>query len=190
MRAAVPHGHHETAAALITGGPTAVALRDRAGDGAWFRADGTDRLVPKLERRDTAILDDLNLHKVAGVRGGSRRTAHGAASDRSTAPTSTRSIHRQAQDEAAFAKLKACLRAAAPRAIPDLRRAIRKIFADFTMQAYRYDLAAGYRHDGATGTENGSRALEPRRLSTDLKLISRSDPLLLVEKPWSARCRI
>ena len=55
--------------------------------------------------------------------------------------------------EQAFAKLKALLRAAAPRTIPDLRKEIRKAFARFTPQECRnYLAAAGYDHDVAVAT--------------------------------------
>ena len=55
--------------------------------------------------------------------------------------------------EQTFAKLKALLRAAAPRTIPDLRNEIRKAFARFTHQEFRnYPAAARYDHDVAVAT--------------------------------------
>jgi hypothetical protein len=64
---------------------------------------------------------------------------------RPSPPTSTRSILRQAQDEVAFAKLTAILRAEAARTISDLWNTIRQAFRRFTpAECRRYLAAAGY----------------------------------------------
>lgn len=71
FRLAVPHGHYKTTtvtAALRSDGLCATALFDGATNGARFRAYVTDTLVPVLRPGDTVILDNLQAHKVAGVR--------------------------------------------------------------------------------------------------------------------------
>jgi transposase len=148
-RMAVPHGHYKTTtvtAALRTSGPTAIALFEGATNGARFRAYVTDTLVPALRPGDTVILDNLNVHKVAGV-----REAIEAVGAR------IRYLPAYSPDfnpiEQAFAKLKALLRAAAARTIADLHAEIRKAFARFTPQECRnYLAAAGYEDDLAVAT--------------------------------------
>ena len=70
-RIAVPHGHYKTTtitAALRTTGLIAKTVFDGATNGMRFRAYVTDTLTPVLKAGDTVILDNLNAHKVAGVR--------------------------------------------------------------------------------------------------------------------------
>ena len=148
-RMSVPHGHYKTTtitAALRTSGPMAVALFEGATHGVRFRAYVTDTLVPRLKRGDTVILDNLTVHKVAGV-----REAIEAAGAR------IRYLPAYSPDfnpiEQAFAKLKALLRATAPRTIPALRAEIWKAFARFTPQECKnYLAAAGYEDDLAVAT--------------------------------------
>ena len=140
-RMAVPHGHYKTTtvtAALRTSGLTAMALFDGATNGERFRAYITDTLVPVLKRGDTGILDNLPSHKVAGVR-------------EAIAAVGARLLYLPPYSpdfnpiEQAFSKLKALLRTAAARTIPDLWAAMRKAFSQFTPQECRNDLAAaGY----------------------------------------------
>ena len=55
--------------------------------------------------------------------------------------------------EQAFAKLKALLRSAAARTVPDLRATIRQAFSRFTPRECRNSLAAaGYESDSAVAT--------------------------------------
>ena len=98
----------------------------------------TDILVPVLKPGDTVVLDNLNVHKVAGV-----REAIEAAGARTVYLTAYSPDFNPI--EQAFAKLKALLRTAAARTVPDLRQAIRDAFAAFSPTECRnYITAAGY----------------------------------------------
>jgi transposase len=69
--AAVPHGHWKVltmiAAMGIRGVRTAVTV-DAATDGEIFLRFVTEALVPVLRRGDVVVLDNLQAHKVKGVR--------------------------------------------------------------------------------------------------------------------------
>lgn len=70
-RVAVPQGHYTTTtvtAALRTTGLCATALFDGPTNGARFRGCGAETLIPALRPGDTVILDNLQAHKVSGVR--------------------------------------------------------------------------------------------------------------------------
>ena len=140
-RIAVPCGHYKTitvTAALRATGLAATALFDGATNGTRFRAYVRDTLVPVLKRGDTVILDNLGAHKVAGVR-------------EAIEAVGARLLHLPPYSpdfnpiEQAFAKLKALLRSAAARTVPDLWTAIRQAFAAFRPDECRnYLTAAGY----------------------------------------------
>jgi transposase len=69
--AKVPHGHWKTTtflAALRTRGLTAPLVVDGAINGAVFLAYVEQQLAPTLKAGDIVILDNLNSHKVKGVR--------------------------------------------------------------------------------------------------------------------------
>jgi transposase len=69
--AKVPHGHWKTTtflAALRTSGLSAPLVVDGAINGAVFRAYVEQQLAPTLSAGEIVILDNLNSHKVAGVR--------------------------------------------------------------------------------------------------------------------------
>ena len=69
--AKVPHGHWKTTtflAALRTSGLSAPLVVDGAINGAVFRAYVEQQLAPTLRRGDIVIMDNLNSHKVKGVR--------------------------------------------------------------------------------------------------------------------------
>ena len=148
-RMAVPHGHYKTTtvtAALRTTGPTALALFDGATSGERFRAYVTDTLIPVLKPGDIVVLDNLNVHKVAGVR-------------EAIAAAGARLLYLPAYSpefnpiEQIFAKLKALLRTAAARTVPDLHEAILHAFTRFTPAECRNCLtAAGYENDLAVAT--------------------------------------
>ena len=143
-RLPMPCGHDKTTtitAALRTSGLTATAIFEGATNGRRFLDYVTDTLVPVLRPGDTVILDNLQAHKVAGVR--EAITAAGA-----------RVVYLPPYSpefnpiEQAFAKLKTLLRTAAARTVEDLHAAIRQAFAAFTPQEYRnYLNAAGYQTD-------------------------------------------
>lgn len=67
----VPHGHWKTTtflAALRTTGVTAPLVVDGALNGAIFQAYVEQQLAPTLRPGDIVVLDNLNVHKVAGAR--------------------------------------------------------------------------------------------------------------------------
>ena len=148
-RMAVPHGYYKTTtvtAALRTTGPTAVALFDGATSGKRFRAYVTDTLVPVLGPGDIVVLDNLNVHKVAGV----REAIEAAGARLLYLPPYSPDFN---PIEQALAKLKALLRTTAARTVLDLRDAIRRAFARFTPAECRnYLAAAGYEDDLAVAT--------------------------------------
>ena len=135
-----PHHYKTTTlvAGLRTSGLVATTLFDGATSGERFLAYLTDTLVPVLKRGDTVILDNLSVHKVAGVR-------------KAIEAVGARLLYLPAYSpdfnpiEQAFAKLKALLRTVAARTVPDLWAAIRETFATFKPNECRnYVAAAGY----------------------------------------------
>jgi len=69
--AKVPHGHWKTTtflAALRTSGLSAPLVVDGAINGAVFRAYVEQQLAPTLSAGEIVIMDNLNSHKVKGVR--------------------------------------------------------------------------------------------------------------------------
>ena len=148
-RIAVPQGHHKTTtvtAALRSTGLVATALLDEATNGQRFRSYVTETLVPVLKRGDTVILDNLPAHKVAGV----REAVEAVGARLLYLPPYSPDFN---PIEQAFAKLKALLRSAAARTVPDLRATIRQAFSRFTPRECRnYLAAAGYESDSAVAT--------------------------------------
>ena len=140
-RMAVPHGHHKTTtvtAALRATGLAATALLDGATNGTRFWAYVRDTLVPVLKRGNTVILDNLPAHKVAGV----REAVEAVGARLLYLPPYSPDFH---PIEQAFAKLKALLRSAAARTLPDRWTAMQHAFAAFSTGECRNDLtAAGY----------------------------------------------
>jgi transposase len=148
-RLLVPQGHYKTTtvtAALRTSGLCALSLIDGATNGARFRSYVTDSLVPVLRAGDTVILDNLQAHKVAGV----REAIEAVGARILYLPPYSPEFN---PIEQIFAKLKHLLRTAAARTIPDLWAAIREAFTGFTPDACRNCLtAAGYEDDLAVAT--------------------------------------
>ena len=140
-RIAVPHGHYKTTtvtAALRASGPFAVHLMDGATNGQRFLSYVTDTLVPALKPGDTVVMDNLAAHKVAGV----RQAIEAAGSHLRYLPAYSPDFN---PIENAFAKLKALLRTATARTVPDLWAAIRDAFTRFRPDECRnYLAAAGY----------------------------------------------
>jgi transposase len=143
-RIAAPAGHWKTTtviAGLRTSGPEAIALLDGPVTGERFRADVAKTLVPTLRPGDTLILDNLGVHKVAGV----REAIEAAGARLLYLPPYSPEFN---PIELAFAKLKALLRNAAARTVGDLWAAIHKAFARFSPEECRnYFTAAGYEDD-------------------------------------------
>ena len=137
-RVAVPHGHWKTTtvtAALRTSGVVATALFDGSTNGKRFRAYLADTLIPVLKRGDAVILDNLAAHKVAGV----REAIQAAGARLLYLPPYSPDFN---PTEQVFAKLKADLRKAAARTVPNLRAAIRSAFDSLTPKQGRNCLAA------------------------------------------------
>ena len=140
-KAAVPHGHWKTttfAAGLRLDGLSAPFVIDGPMDGDAFRAYVDQVLAPELLPGDIVVLDNLPAHRVGGVR--ERIEAVGATL--LYLPPYSPDFN---PIEMAFAKLKALLRAAAARTIPDLWAAINTALDAFTPDECRnYFAAAGY----------------------------------------------
>lgn len=140
-RAPIPHGHWKTTTftgALRLEGLTAPMVLDGPMNGAAFRAYVEQVLAPTIGPGDIVILDNLPAHRAAGVRdtiaarGGCLRFLPPYSPDFNPI-------------ENAFAKLKAILRKAATRTIPDLWDAVRDALPQFTPgECANYFTAAGY----------------------------------------------
>jgi transposase len=148
-RLAAPFGHYKTTtitAALRTSGLCATALLDGPTNGTRFCSYVTETLVPVLQPGDVVVMDNLPAHKVAGVQDAIEAVGARLLYLPSYSPDFN-------PIEQAFAKLKALLRSAAARTIPDLWAAIRQAFTRFTPQECRnYLAAAGYEDDLAVAT--------------------------------------
>ena len=140
-RAAVPHGHWKTTtftAGLRLSGMTAPMVLDGAMNGTAFLAYVEQVLVPTLSPGDIVVMDNLPAHKSVNDR--SAIEAAGA---------SLRHLPPYSPDfnpiEQAFSKLKALLRKAAARTIPDLWAAIAEAIPLFSRrECANYFQAAGY----------------------------------------------
>ena len=148
-RLAVPLGHRRTTtvtAALRSTGLLATTLFEGAANGERFRDYVARTLVPALQPGDTVVLDNLRVHKVAGV----REAVEAAGARLLFLPPYSPDFN---PIEQAFAKLKALLRTAAARTTADLHRAIRHALTRFSPQECRnYLTAAGYEDDTAVAT--------------------------------------
>ena len=142
--ASVPWGHWKTTtftAGLRSTGLVAPFLLDGPMDGEAFLVYIEKVLVPALSEGDTVIMDNLPAHKVSGVR--ELIEATGAAL--LYLPPYSPDLN---PIELAFSKLKALLRKAAERSVPDLWQSIARILKEFTPQ----ECAAFLRHDGYAST--------------------------------------
>ena len=148
-RLLVPQGHYNTTtvtAALRSTGLCALSLVDGATNGARFRSYVADSLVPVLQPGDTVILDNLQAHKVAGV----REAIEAVGARVLYLPPYSPDLN---PIEQIFAKLKHLLRTATTRTVPDLWAAIREAFTRFTPDECRNCItAAGYEDDLAVAT--------------------------------------
>jgi len=142
LRDHTPCGHweaHTIVAALRPHGVTAPAVFDGPIDNDSFRAYVEQVLVPTLRRGDVVVLDNLAVHKQPEV-----RAAIEAAGAR------IRFLPPYSPDlnpiEMAFAKLKACLRAARPRTFDHVTALTAAALALFTPAECRnYVRHCGYR---------------------------------------------
>jgi transposase len=140
-RAAVPHGHWKTTtltAGLRIGGLAAPMILDGPMDGDAFRAYVAQVLVPELESGDVVVMDNLPAHRVRGV----REAVEAAGATLLYLPSYSPDFN---PIEMAFAKIKAFLRAAAARTIPDPWDALKNALDAFPPNECRnYFAAAGY----------------------------------------------
>ncbi|GJD58426.1 hypothetical protein MTDSW087_02416 [Methylobacterium dankookense] len=114
----------------------ALTLADRERVGREAGPTGaTETLVPVLQPGDIVVMDNLPAHKVAGV----QDAIEAAGARLLYLPSYSPDFN---PIEQVFAKLKALLRSAAARTIPDLWAAIRQAFTRLTPQECRNYLAA------------------------------------------------
>jgi transposase len=125
--ARVPHGHWQSStfiAALRAESITAPFLIEGAVNAEVFTAYLAEVLCPELRRGDIVVLDNLSTHKIPSV--GLLISACGAT---------VRYLPPYSPDlnpiEMAFAKLKAHLRQAAARTLPELQGAVAQSLTSF-----------------------------------------------------------
>ncbi len=139
--AAVPHGHWKTTtftAGLSLKGMIAPMVLDGPMNGDAFLAYIRQVLVPELETGMAVIMDNLPAHKVTGV----RQAIEGAGAKLIYLPPYSPDFN---PIEMAFSKLKAALRKAAARTIPELWDVIAEVIEHFRPeQCQNYFAAAGY----------------------------------------------
>ena len=140
-RAAVPHGHWKTTtftAGLRLDGLAAPWLLEGPMNGEAFLVYVRRVLAPELEHGDVVIMDNLPAHKVAGV----RQAIEAVGARLLYLPPYSPDFN---PIEQAFAKLKALLRKANARTIPDLWQAVAKALTAFTPdECQNYFGTAGY----------------------------------------------
>jgi transposase len=115
-RLLVPQGHYKTTAvtaALRTTGPCALNLADGATNGQGFRDYVANHLVPVLRPGDNVMLNNLQAHKVSGIREEVEAAGARLLYLRPYSPEFN-------PIDQIFAKLKTLLRSAAARTVPDL----------------------------------------------------------------------
>ena len=138
--AAVPHGHWKTTTfvgALRCDGLTAPLTIDGAINGELFRAYVEQVLVPTLKPGDVVIMDNLRVHKMAGV----REAIEAAGARLLFIPPYSPDLN---PIEMAFSKLKALLRARAIRTVDALWKALGDLCDSFSPG----ECANYFRHDG------------------------------------------
>jgi len=141
--AKVPYGHWKSTT-FVSGiglrGWVAPLVIDGALNGELFRAYVEQHLAPQLHEGDVLILDNLQCHKVSGVRNALRRVG----ADLLHLPPYSPDFN---PIEQAFSKLKRLLRTAAPRTVDALWHACGDLLAKFTSSEFQNYLAhCGYRY--------------------------------------------
>lgn len=137
----VPHGHWKTStfvAALRYNGVTAPLLLDGAMNGEAFLAYVEQILAPTLRRGDIVIMDNVSVHKVAGI--SEAIEARGATL--LYLPPYSPDLN---PIEQFFSKLKSVLRKAAARSLQSLWATIGSCLVDFSpRECAAYLSHAGY----------------------------------------------
>lgn len=140
-RAPIPHGHWKTTTfvgALRLSGMTAPMTLDGAMNGPAFLAYVEQVLAPTLKPGDIVILDNLPAHKPTAV----RHAIEAAGAELRFLPAYSPDFN---PIELAFSKLKALLKAAAARTLPELWNAIvHAIDAITPAECTNYFTATGY----------------------------------------------
>jgi transposase len=138
--AAVPHGHWKTTTfvgALRCDGLTAPMVIDGAINGDLFLAYVEQVLAPTLKPGDVVIMDNLQVHKIAGV----RDAIAAAGATLLFIPPYSPDFN---PIELAFSKLKALLRAKAIRSAETLWKTLGGLCGSFSPA----ECANYFRHDG------------------------------------------
>lgn len=128
-----PHGHWKTitfVAGLRLRGMTAPCVIDGAMNGSMFLAWIQQALVPTLKRGDIVAMDNLPVHKVAGI----EQAIKAAGATLQYLPPYSPDLN---PIEMTFSKLKAHLRKAAEHTVPGLLRRIGRVVKTFTPQECR-----------------------------------------------------
>ena len=137
----IPHGHWKTStfiAALRHNRVTAPLLLDGAMNGQSFLAYVEQILAPTLKRGDIVVMDNVSVHKVAGV----REAIEARAAMLLYLPPYSPDLN---PIEQFFSKLKAILRKAAARSIDNLWTIIGSCLMHFSpSECAAYLLNAGY----------------------------------------------
>lgn len=138
---AAPHGHWKTStlvAGLRHDGIVAPLVIDHPMNGATFLAYVEQHLVPTLAPGDIVIADNLQCHKGAAV----RAAIAACGAELWLLPAYSPDLN---PIEQVFAKLKALVRAAAPRTLEDLWTTIGRSLSRFTAsECANYLANSGY----------------------------------------------
>jgi transposase len=141
LLAAVPHGHWKittVVAGLRTSGITAPCVFDGAINGARFRAYVEQLLAPTLRPDDIVVLDNLNSHKVTGI----REAIEAQGAQILYLPPYSPDLN---PIEPGFSKFKSALRKAAERTVESLWQTIGQTLDHFSPQQCRnFFKHAGY----------------------------------------------
>jgi transposase len=138
--AAMPHGHWKTTTfvgALRCDGLTASLVIDGAINGELFLAYVEQVLVPTLRQGDVVIMDNLRIHKIAGV----REAIDAVGAKLLFIPPYSPDLN---PIEMAFSKLKTLLRAKAIRTVDALWNALGGLCGNFSPG----ECANYFRHNG------------------------------------------
>jgi transposase len=137
----VPHGHWKTTtfvAALRVDGMTAPTVIDGPMTGDLFVAYVEQQLVPTLRPGDVVVMDNLACHKRAGV----ERAIQAAGCELRLLPAYSPDLN---PIEKAFSKLKAGLRKAAKRTVPEVEELLGQLSDSFAPAECRnYFRCCGY----------------------------------------------
>lgn len=141
LAAPVPHGHWKTSAlvaGLRLGGIVAPRVIDHPMNGVTFRAYVEQHLAPTLVPGDIVICDNLQCHKTPGV----RAAIEARDAELRYLPPYSPDLN---PIERVFAKLKALVRAKAPRNVDALWETIGACLARFTTpECENYLANSGY----------------------------------------------